>query len=167
MELIKVALSKLKPYQNNPRYNDESVEAVEESIEQVGYITPVVVDEGYQILAGETRWRALNNLGENEIEVIRVTGLTEAQKRKFRLLDNKTAEIANWDLKKLLKELEGLDFGEYDFWSKELEKMSDIMLADSEKSKKTQKPIICPRCGKIINNPVKKIESFVDENADW
>lgn len=167
MELIKVALSKLKPYPNNPRYNDDSVDAVEESIEQVGYITPIIVDDGYQILAGETRWRALNNLGEDEIEVIRVTGLTEAQKRKFRLLDNKTAEIANWDLKKLLKELEGLDFGEYDFWSKELEKMSDAMLAGTEKPKKTQKLIICPRCGKIINDPAKKIESFVDENADW
>ena len=167
MELIKVPLSKLKPYPNNPRYNDDSVDAVEESVEQVGYITPIIVDEEFQILAGETRWRALNNLGEDEIEVIRVSGRTEAQKRKYRLLDNKTSELSRWDAKKLLKELEGLDFGEYDFWSKELEKMSDAMLAESEKPKRKQKPIICPRCGKIINKPIEKIGSFLDEDTDW
>ena len=167
MELIKVPLRKLKPYPNNPRYNDDSVDAVEESVEQVGYISPIIVDEEFQILAGETRWRALNDLGEDEIEVIRVTGRTEAQKRKYRLLDNKTAELSRWDPKKLLKELEGLDFGEYDFWSKELEKMSDAMIAESEKPKKRQKPIICPRCGKIINNPTKGMTSLLDEDTNW
>ena len=91
MKLVKVNINKLKPYANNPRYNDEAVDAVEESIEQVGYITPIVVDENYEILAGHTRWRSLNNLGEDEIEVIVVEGLTDEQKRKFRLLDNKIA----------------------------------------------------------------------------
>ena len=148
MELVKVNIDKLRPYPNNPRYNDDAAEAVEESIEQVGYITPIIVDENYQILAGHTRWKALNHLAEEEIEVIVVTGLTEEQKRKFRLLDNKTAEITEWDLDKLQEELDGLDFGNFDFWSKELEKMADKAIA--EHPQPDEKIVICPRCGKVV-----------------
>lgn len=148
MELVKVSIDKLKPYGNNPRYNDEAVDPLEESIEQVGYVSPIVVDENYEILAGHTRWRALNNLGYDEVEVIVVPGLTDEQKRKFRLLDNKTAEIAEWDLDKLLKELEDLDFGDFDFWSKELEKMADKTIADHKQPE--EKVVICPRCGKVV-----------------
>lgn len=150
MELIQISLDMLKPYPNNPRYNEDAVEAVEESIDQVGYITPIIVDENYQILAGHSRWKSLHNLGEEEIDVVMVNGLTEEQKRKFRLLDNKTAEIAEWDLDKLQDELERVDFGEYDFWSKELEKMADKLLADKPK----EKVIICPKCGKVVQGLV-------------
>ena len=153
-------MSKLKPYLNNPRYNDEAVEAVEESIEQVGYITPIVVDENYQILAGHTRWRGLNDLGEEEIDVIVVDGLTEDQKRKFRLLDNKTAEIAEWDLDKLQAELNGLDFGDFDFWSKELSKMGDKIIKDNTNPK--ENIVICPRCGKIVVGLVN-MDEFEEE----
>ena len=150
MELIQISLDMLKPYPNNPRYNEDAVEAVEESIDQVGYITPIIVDENYQILAGHSRWKSLHNLGEEEIDVVMVNGLTEEQKRKFRLLDNKTAEIAEWDLDKLQDELDRVDFGEYDFWSKELEKMADKLLADKPK----EKVIICPKCGKVVQGLV-------------
>ena len=152
MRLENVNIRKLKPYANNPRYNDEAVDAVEESIEQVGYITPIVVDENYEILAGHTRWKGLNNLGEDNIDVIVVEGLTDEQKRKFRLLDNKTAEIAEWDMDKLLSELEDLDFGDFDFWSKELEKMADKEIA--EHKTKEEKLVICPRCGAIVEGKV-------------
>ena len=148
MELVRVNIDKLKPYPNNPRYNDEAVDAVEASIEQVGYISPIVVDENYQILSGHTTWKSMNNLGEEEIDVIVADGLTEEQKKKFRLLDNKTAEIADWDLDKLQQELDGLDFGDFDFWSKELEKMADNMIA--ERKKPEEKIVICPRCGKVV-----------------
>jgi len=150
MELIQVPLDQLKPYQNNPRYNDDAIDAVVESIDQVGYITPIIVDENWQILAGHSRWKSLNELGEDEIDVILVPGLTEEQKRKFRLLDNKTAEIASWDLDKLQEELEMVDFGGYDFWSKELEQMADNLIADKPK----KKVIICPKCGKVVQGLV-------------
>lgn len=159
MELIKVNIRDLKPYANNPRYNDEAVEPLEESIDQVGYITPIVVDENNEILAGHTRWKALDNLGEEDIDVVVVRGLTDEQKRKFRLLDNKTAEIASWDMDKLLTELEDLDFGDFDFWSKELEKMADKTIAEHETSE--EKVIICPRCGKVISGLVD-MEQYED-----
>ena len=135
MKLITVGLDLLRPYPNNPRYNEDAIDAVEESIDQVGYITPIIVDENYQILAGHSRWKAVNNLGEEEIDVVLVEGLTDKQKRKFRLLDNKTAEIAEWDLDKLQKELDRVDFGDFDFWSKELAKMADTLIADKPKKK--------------------------------
>lgn len=160
MRLEKVRLEKLNPYMNNPRYNDEAIEPLEESIEQVGYISPIVVDENYEILAGHSRWRALDDLGEDEIEVIVVEGLTDEQKRKFRLLDNKTAEIAEWDLEKLQKELEELDFGNFDFWSKELEKMGDKMIAEHKTAK--DEVVICPRCGKVISGFVD-MEEFEED----
>lgn len=148
MELVKLRIEDLKPYANNPRYNDDAVEALEESIGQVGDIAPIVVDENHEMLAGHTRWRALNNLGYDVVDCVVVAGLTDEQKRKFRLLDNKTAEIAEWDLEKLKDELDGLDFGEFDFWSKELEKMADKAIKDHKDSK--EKIVVCPRCGKVV-----------------
>lgn len=148
MELVKIRFEDLKPYENNPRYNDEAIGVVEDSIEMVGYITPIIVDEDNRILAGHTRYRALFNLAlDDEVECIVVRGLSDEQKRKFRLLDNKTAEIANWDLKKLEEELDGLDFDYADYFAKEIEKMADNVLKVEEK---TEKVIVCPRCGKLI-----------------
>lgn len=150
MRLERVGLDLLRPYQNNPRYNDDAIDAVEESIDQVGYISPIIVDESLQILAGHSRWRSLNELGEEEIDVVVVDGLTDEQKRKFRLLDNKTAEIASWDLGKLQQELDNLDFEGYDFWSEELEKMADKIVAEKPK----KKVIVCPMCGKVVSGLV-------------
>ncbi|MEE1049338.1 MAG: ParB N-terminal domain-containing protein, partial [Clostridia bacterium] len=113
-EYITVNIKSLKPYKNNPRKNDEAVPAVQESIKQCGYITPIVVDENLEIMAGNTRYKAL--LGNaDEIQVLQVSGLTDEQKRKYRLLDNKVGEVATWDFDKLELELEGLDFDDYDF----------------------------------------------------
>ena len=148
MELVKLKIADLKPYKNNPRYNDEAVDAVEESIRQAGYIAPIIVDENNEILAGHTRAKALYRMGETEVDCIVVTGLTEEQKRKFRLLDNKTAEIAEWDLEKLMVELENLDFGNFDFFSKEIEKMADAAVKGHKEQK--EKMVVCPRCGKVI-----------------
>ena len=111
----KVDLSELVPYENNPRKNDDAVPDVEESIRQVGYITPIVVDENSIILCGHTRLKALQKAGIRSAEVLIVSGLSDEQKAKYRLLDNKTGEKAKWDMEKLEKELSALDFDGYDF----------------------------------------------------
>ena len=115
-----VLLSELKPYGNNPRDNRDAVEKTEESIRQTAYITPIIIDEDSVILAGHTRLKALMNLNITEAEVLRVTGLTEEEKRKFRLLDNRTGDYARWDAGKLVKELEEIRFGDADFGWEEL-----------------------------------------------
>lgn len=115
MEIVKLKLSKIKPYAKNPRKNDGAVDAVAESIRQCGYCAPIVVDEDYVILAGHTRYKALKKLGWAEAEVVVREGLTAEQKRKYRLLDNKTNELSQWDFELLAGELEGLDFNGFDF----------------------------------------------------
>ena len=115
MELKTVDLKEIHPYPNNPRKNDGAVKAVAESIRQCGYVAPIIVDENMEILAGHTRYKALKSMGGGQIQIIVREGLTEEQKRKYRLLDNKTNELAEWDLDLLGEELEGLDFDGFDF----------------------------------------------------
>lgn len=114
-EYIKVQLNELIPHARNPRKNDGAVEAVSKSIKETGYITPIIVDEKNEILCGHTRAKSLKKLGHSEVEVLKVTGLTDEQKKRYRILDNKTGEVAEWDFEILqedfkLDELVGLGF---------------------------------------------------------
>lgn len=116
MKLERLKLSEVTPYVNNPRKNDDAVNAVAESIRQCSYITPIIVDEDHVIIAGHTRYKALKALGEESAECLICDGLSEEQKKKYRFLDNKTGEKATWDLMKLEVELEGLDLEGFDFF---------------------------------------------------
>lgn len=115
LNLKRMKLTDIVPYENNPRNNDKAVEAVVESIKQCGYVAPIIVDEENIILAGHTRYKALQKLGKKEAEVVIRAGLSDEQKRKYRILDNKTTEFADWDFSKLEQELAGLEFGGFDF----------------------------------------------------
>lgn len=114
MRLQTIKLADLRPYKNNPRKNDGAVDAVAESIRQCGYVAPIIVDENMEILAGHTRYKALKKLKYQEADVLVKSSLTEEQKRKYRLLDNKTNELAEWDFDLLAEEMQGLDFEELD-----------------------------------------------------
>lgn len=144
MEYKKIKLGEIHPYENNPRINDDAVEDVVESIKQCGYITPIVVDEDGVILAGHTRFKALSKLGYKECDVIVMTGLTEDQKKKYRLYDNKTSEFATWDQKKLVEELSDVDFCGYDFGQPE-----EVML-EVETDETGKKTMTCPCCGEVF-----------------
>lgn len=116
MKLETLKLTDVFPYENNPRKNDDAVNAVAESIKQCSYIAPIIVDEKHVIIAGHTRFKALNALGIAEVPCLICEGLTEEQKKKYRYLDNKTGEKATWDLLKLETELDGLDLEGFDFF---------------------------------------------------
>ena len=107
--LSDVALKDIFANEQNPRVNDEAVPAVIASIQASDYITPIIVDETNKILAGNTRYKALLQMGKSLIPmVIRISGLTEDQKRRYILADNKTQEFAEWDWEKLATFTEGL-----------------------------------------------------------
>ena len=131
-EFVTLALSEIIPYENNPRINDEAVGDVVESIKQCENLDPIEVDENNIILAGHTRLKALQELGYTETECIRYSGLTEEQKKKYRLLSNKTGEKAEWDFDKLKIELAALDFGEFDFGFDLPEDEEDVEIVEVE-----------------------------------
>lgn len=106
-----MALTKIKPYYNNPRYiSEQAVRAVKESIENYGFVQPLVVDAKNTIIAGHTRHRALEQLGRSTAEVY-VVNLSEKQARAYRIADNKTGEMTQWDNSALIMELRELEDG--------------------------------------------------------
>lgn len=159
MIMKQLKLDEIHLYENNPRRNDDAVNAVAESIRQCSYITPIVVDEDHVILAGHTRYKALKALGIEEVPVLICDGLTEEQKRKFRFLDNKTGEKATWDIMKLEIELDGLDLEGFDFFQMndgagDITSDKEIIGAteyDPESFADEKFKYTCPNCGFRFN----------------
>src|SRR4051794_5352944 len=101
-------ITAIRPYENNPRHNDEAVEAVAASIQAFGFRQPLVVDEEGVIVVGHTRYKAALQLGLTEVPVHVAVGLSPAQARAYRLADNQTNQLSYWDDDKLPLELAGL-----------------------------------------------------------
>ena len=95
----------IQPYANNPRRNDHAVAAVAASIQAFGFRQPIVVDEAGIIVVGSTRYQAALQLGLEQVPVHVASGLTPAQVKAYRLADNKTAELAEWDDTLLVQEI--------------------------------------------------------------
>ena len=100
-----VAISDLKPYENNARLNDNAVPALMESIKRFGFVVPIVITREKSIVCGHTRVKAASKLGMGQTPCVYADGLTEAEIRALRLADNKVSEIAMWDMEKLDAEL--------------------------------------------------------------
>ena len=98
-------IERIKPYSNNPRVNDHAIKAVAASIREFGFRQPIVVDETGTIIVGHTRYKAALLLGMEKVPVHVAKDLTPAQIKAYRLADNKTAEIADWDHDRLVEEL--------------------------------------------------------------
>lgn len=106
-------LASVRPYHNNPRLNDAAVDAVAASIQEFGWRVPIVVDEESVIVAGHTRYKAAQKLGLEMVPVHVAQGLTPAQIKAFRIADNQTARLSEWDYDRLpveLAELQQMDF---------------------------------------------------------
>lgn len=105
-------LSKLKPYEHNPRKNDKAVGALAQSIRASGFRAPILIDEEGVILAGHTRYKAAKKLGLKSVPCVIYHDMTENQKRAYRIADNKIGELAKWDFDELDTELGDIDWGE-------------------------------------------------------
>lgn len=101
-------ISEIRPYENNPRKNDDAVEYVANSIREFGFKQPIVCDMDGTIIAGHTRYKAAKRLGIETVPVVYANDLTPEQVNAYRLADNKVAEAATWDMDKLYEELDGL-----------------------------------------------------------
>lgn len=170
MKIVKKPISDVKPYWRNPRNNDKAIAAVKQSIQQYGFNNPILIDSENVIIAGHSRYKALLELGYKEIPVI-VLDLTPDKAKEFRIADNKTSEMATWDMEMLipeLREIVNIDEMEIFFDDIDLEKLLKItstsllptaeeiatkqeiadnaFTVDSEKAQNNYVGITCPDC---------------------
>ena len=155
MNIVEMSINDIKAYPNNPRKNDMAVDAVAESIRQFGFKVPLVIDKNNEIVTGHTRYKACQKLGIEKIPCIVADDLNEEQIKAFRLVDNKTSEISDWDYALLDLELDGIDdidmsaFGFEDFGG-DLNINDSDFIQDTEITKSRTKEITCPECGHVF-----------------
>lgn len=118
MNIIEKILSDIKPYEKNPRKNDNAVEYVANSIKSFGFKVPIVIDKNGVIVAGHTRYKASKKLGLEKVPCIIADDLTDEQIKAYRLADNKVGESAKWNedlLNAELSEILNIDMEMFDF----------------------------------------------------
>ena len=109
MEIKLIDPKSIIPYENNPRKNDKAVKPVMESIQQFGFNVPITVDKNMVVVTGHTRLRAALKLKMTEVPIIMLEGLDDEKIKAFRLADNKLSELADWDIQKLIEEIQGIE----------------------------------------------------------
>ena len=97
MNIKMMGLDEIKPYEKNPRKNDDAVQYVAESIKEFGFKVPIVVDKDNVIVAGHTRYKAAKYLSLKQVPCVIADDLTKKQIKAYRLADNKVSEFAKWD----------------------------------------------------------------------
>ena len=119
MRIETIDINKIKEYPNNAKLHpQEHIEQIKKSIEEFGNNDPIAVDENNVIIEGHGRLYALKELGHTECEIIRLTHLTEEQKRAYILAHNKLTMNTGFDLEILSSELDSIfdiDMGEFGF----------------------------------------------------
>ncbi|MFA5445789.1 MAG: DNA methyltransferase [Bacteroidales bacterium] len=130
-ELKNVPLADLIPYARNPRKNDPAVQRIAASLKEYGLVkNSIVVDEDMVLITGHTTTKAMQALKwQTAPEVTQAFGLTEAQKKAYRIADNRLGELAEWDEELLALEIEDLKDLDFDldlsgFDEKEIEKIT-------------------------------------------
>ena len=107
-------IDSIRPYDKNPRINDAAVDAVAASLKEFGFRQPIVVDADGVIICGHTRWKAAHKLGLAKVPVHVAQDLSPEQVKAYRIADNKTAELAEWDMDLLPIELKDLQAANFD-----------------------------------------------------
>lgn len=105
-----MALNQIRAYEKNAKSHPEGqIQQIAASILQFGFNNPILVDENLEIIAGHGRMDAAQILGLETVPVIRLSHLSEAQKRAYRLADNKIAENGGWNADLLRLEISELE----------------------------------------------------------
>jgi DNA modification methylase len=114
MQIEMWPIERVKPYERNPRVNDDAVASVAASLKEYGWRQPCVVDPEGVIVVGHTRLKAAQKLGLTEVPVHIATDLSAEQIKAYRIADNKLAELAEWNMELLPIELNELKAADYD-----------------------------------------------------
>ncbi len=133
VDVIEVDIFKIKPYENNPRHNEETIKAVASSIKEFGFNQPLVLDAQHVIIVGHSRYYAAQELGLSTLPCWVNEALTPAQAKAYRLADNRLHELSTWNDPLLLEELRSLeasfDMADFGFGAKD---MSRLLLCQEE-----------------------------------
>lgn len=110
-----VKIADLKPYERNARtHSAEQVDQIAKSIEEFGFISPVLIDEDGNVIAGHGRIMAAQKLGLTEVPCLYIEGLTEDQRKAYVLADNRLTELGGWDAELISAELQDLKDAGFD-----------------------------------------------------
>lgn len=108
LNIQNIEVARIREYKNNPKlHNRVQITKIRESIREFGFINPVLLDENLEIIAGHGRVAAARDMGLHDVPVIILSHLTDAQKRAYRIADNKLTELGKWSI-----ELLNLEFTE-------------------------------------------------------
>ena len=159
MQIIEKRLDEIRPYENNPRHNDEAVEYVANSLREFGWKQPIVIDRDGVIVAGHTRYAAAKELGMKTAPCVIADDLTPEQVKAYRLADNKTGEVASWDFDALELELDGIEMDMEQFGFENFDLMGGEATPIKNKSREYGEEEFgddkfeceCPRCGFKFN----------------
>lgn len=140
MNILQLPLEEVHPYENNPRKNDNAVDAVAASIKQYGFLVPLVISADHEIITGHTRYKAAGRLGLPTVPCVIADELTDEQIKAFRLVDNKVGELAGWDVDLLPLELADIaqDLSVFGFESISEEEFGEEFMLDSGEKKPYQ-----------------------------
>lgn len=119
MKIELININDIKVYENNAKLHPaEQIEQIKKSIEEFGMNDPIAIDENNVIIEGHGRYIALQELGYKEIEVIKLSHLTEEQKKAYMLVHNKLTMNTDFDIELLSEELNNIldiDMGDFGF----------------------------------------------------
>jgi Predicted transcriptional regulators len=154
MQIEYVPIDSIKPYERNTRrHAAEDVAAIKASIEAFGFIDPIGVWHNV-IVEGHGRLQAAQELGMDKVPVIRLDELTDEQRRAYAIAHNKTAELSEWDHKRVAEEINSLDtdMALFGFWDKADPKAADEPDEREQHSVdkdeyESEAGVVCPRCG--------------------
>ena len=116
LTVVYTSLDTLTEYPNNPRQHDtKQLIKIQNSIEKFGFINPILVDEHNEIIAGHAHLAAARLAHLPQVPVIRLEHLSTAQKKAYRIADNKLAELGTWSIENLQLEFQELEKLDLDF----------------------------------------------------
>lgn len=154
MKIEKISIEEIKPYENNAKLHPpEQIDQIKKSIEEFGNNDPIAVDENNIIIEGHGRYEALKQLRFDKIEIIRLTHLSEQQKKAYILAHNKLTMNTGFDFDTLNLELDTIsDFDMSDFgftldFSKDNQSISENKEIDTNEFSDKKFDLECPRCG--------------------
>lgn len=143
LKVVQMKRTDLVPYPNNPRDNDDGVDAVANSIREFGFQQPIVVDKNNVVIVGHTRLKAAERLGLEKVPVV-VADLSEEKANAYRLADNKTGELSRWDFSALQIELENIEMDMEQFGFQPIDFHEINLYEDTMEQDSLQRDFIAP-----------------------